>query len=77
MGDEWAVMARVGAHVNAILTTRVSERSHGKRVMEGKGMCKLQGGVIVKGMLSGLTGNPNHPTHLEPSLRQAACASTW
>ena len=43
-------MARARARVNAILTMLVSSRAHGKRVMEGKGMRKLQGGVIVKGL---------------------------
>ena len=43
-------MARARARVNAILAMRDSARAHGKRVMEEKGVCKLQGGVIVKGL---------------------------
>ena len=65
-----------GACVHAVLTMRASARVRGcmgKRVMEGKDMCKLlKDRVIVKDMFPGRIVHPNPPTSSRACDRRPA-----
>ena len=67
---------RVRERVDAILTARVSPRVNGGKrlVHQGKRMCKPQGGVIAKDILSTLEANSNPPTSSRVCDRRSARA---